>query len=209
VAADPVERVDLAIERLDQALRSAGFDSLAPVADREAVAEIDAAVAPYAVPVDLRRAWERVDLQSLQVTGWSTPEWCSPRTALAIHRQNLAEAPLLFGPPLLFPIARISGDQWSVELLSDTSPGGTILSQDSGAAAWCVEYASFTDLLEVYAELIADGSFQRWDNGLASFSRECERTKQDARLRSARDIPAAPTGWPPHWLAAAGLVRRD
>ena len=203
MAADPIERVDRVIERLDEALRSAGFDPLAPAADGEAVADIDAAVAPYAVPVDLRRAWERVDLQSLQVTGWSTPEWCSPRTALAIHRQNLAEAPLLFGPPLLFPIARISGDQWSIELMSEASPGGTTLSQDSGAHVWRIEYASFTDLLEVYAELIEEGRFLRWDNGVGSLSLEDERAMQDARLGGAREIAAAPAGWPAHWLRAA------
>jgi hypothetical protein len=208
VAEDAIGQVELAIERLNEALRAAAFDALEPAAAGDAVAEIDAAVAPYAVPPDLRRTWEVVDLQSLQVTGWSTPEWCSPRTALATHRQNLAEAPLLFGPPLLFPIARISGDQWSVELVSDAGPGGMILSQDSGAGAWHVEYASFRDLLEVYAELIADGSFRRRD-GLASLSREAERTKQGARLGAERDIPADPTGWPAHWLVAAGFAGRS
>ena len=41
------------------------------------------------------------------MTGWTLPEPCSARIALATHGQNLAEVPLLFGPPLLFPIARI------------------------------------------------------------------------------------------------------
>ncbi len=200
MADDPIERVDRVIDRLDEALRSAGFDVLAPASDANAVAEIDAAVSPYALPIDLRRVWERVDLQSLHVTDWSIPEWCSPRVALATHVQNLAEAPLLFGPPLLFPIARISGDQWSIELVSEANPGGTILAQDSGAHAWRIEYASFTELLDVYAELIAEGSFRRWDNGLASLRREDERAKQDARLGGAREIAADPSGWPAHWL---------
>jgi hypothetical protein len=153
VREDPIERVDRVIERLDGALRTAGFDPLAPASEPESVGEVERPLAPYTLPPDLRRFWDRVDFSGLRVTGWTLPEPRDPRPALEAHRQNLEEAQLLFGPPLLFPIARISGDQWSIELVSRWGPGGTVFSQDTGADERQIEYASFNDLLEVYVEL--------------------------------------------------------
>jgi hypothetical protein len=182
------------------------------------VEEVERALAPYALPPDLHRFWERVDFSRLPVTGWTLPEPRDPRTALDTHRQNLEEAPLLFGPPLLFPIARISGDQWSIELVSRWSPGGTVFSQDTGADAHRIEYASFSNLLEVYAELIEEGSFRRWDNGLGSLNSDAELAKQEARLAAgpphplygdSREVAADPARWPEHWLEAAGLDPRE
>ena len=66
MAADPIERVDRVIERLNDALSAAGFDLLAPAAERDAVAEIERAVAPFALPADLARFWERCDFSSLR-----------------------------------------------------------------------------------------------------------------------------------------------
>jgi hypothetical protein len=214
VREDPIERVDRIIERLDDALRAAGFDPLAPASEPESVAEVERALGPYTLPSDLRRFWERVDFSSLRVTGWTLPEPRDPRTALETHRQNLEEARLLFGPPLLFPVARISGDQWSIELGSRWGPGGTVFSQDTGADELQIEYASFSDLLEVYAELIEEGCFQRREDGRASLDTDAELQKQEARLAAApphplyggsREIAADPARWPEHWLAAAGL----
>ena len=143
------------------------------------------------------------------MTGWTLPQPCSARIALATHGQNLSEVPLLFGPPLLFPIARSSGDQWSIELGSRSHPGGTVLSQPAGADTWRIEYASFTDLLEVYAELLEEGRFERWDNGRGSFTLEDERAKQEQRLDGAREIGAMPEQWPAYWLEAAGVELAD
>jgi hypothetical protein len=218
VREDPIERVDRVIERLDGALRTAGFDPLDPASEPESVGEVERALAPYTLPPDLRRFWERVDFSGLRVTGWTLPEPRDPRPALEAHRQNLEEAPLLFGPPLLFPIARISGDQWSIELVSRWGPGGTVFSQDNGAGELQIEYASFSDLLEVYVELIEEGCFQRRDDGLGSLNRDAELGKQEARLAAApphplygdsREIAADPARWPEHWLEAAGLDLRD
>jgi hypothetical protein len=218
VREDPIERVDRVIERLDGVLRAAGFDPLAPASEPESVEEVERALAPHALPSDLRRFWERVDFSRLPVTGWMLPEPRDPRTALETHRQNLEEAPLLFGPPLLLPIARISGDQWSIEVVSRWSPGGTVFSQDTGAEELRIEYASFSDLLEVYAELIEEGNFGRRDDGLGSLNRDAELAKQEARLAAAlphqlygdsREISADPARWPEHWLEAAGLDLRE
>jgi hypothetical protein len=209
VAAAPIERVDRVIERLNDALSAAGFEPLSPAAGRDAVAEIQRAVAPFALPADLAHVWERCDFSSLTVSGWTLPQPCSAAIALLTHRQNLSEVPLLFGPPLLFPIARSSGDQWSIELASRWSAGGAVVSQPTGMDAWRIEYATFTELLEVYAELLEEGRFERWDNGRGSFSLEDERAKQEQRLEGAREIGAAHEQWPAHWLEAAGVDLAD
>lgn len=209
MAADPIERVDRVIERLNDALCCAGFEPMSPELEPGAVAEVERALAPYALPPDLRRLWERVDFWSLPVWG-RLPDPLGARLALEIYRQNLDEFPLLFGPPLLFPIARHSGDQLSVELVSRWGPGGAVFSQPTGADSLRLEYASVADLLEVYAELIEEGRFERWDNGRGALSYEDERAKQEARLGDVpREIGAAPAHWPAHWLESAGLDLRE
>ena len=49
------ERIDRAIDRLDDALRAGGFEALEAPASREALAEIAEEVAPYRLPPDLER----------------------------------------------------------------------------------------------------------------------------------------------------------
>jgi hypothetical protein len=79
-------------------------------------------------------------------------------------------------------------------------------------------YASFGDLLEVYAELIEEGCFQRGDDGLGSVNRDAELGKQEARLAAApphplygdsREIAADPARWPEHGLESTGRLVRE
>jgi hypothetical protein len=93
-----------------------------------------------------------------------------------------------------------------------------VCSQDTGAEELRIEYASFIDLLEVYAELIQEGRLRRWDNGLGSLKRDAELAKQEARLAAgsphplyggSREIATDPARWPEHWLEAAGLDLRE
>jgi hypothetical protein len=205
------ERIDAAIDRFDKALRAAGLPSLEASADTDALAEIAEAVAPYRLPADLHRFWERVDFWNSPVVGWRLPEALNARLALDTHRANLEpDLEYLLGPPLLFPIARHSGDQWSVELVSEWSEGGTVFSHELEHR---IEYPSFFDLVEVYAELLEEGAFEV-RAGRAGLLLEAERAKQEARLKAAwphrlygdaREVPADSVGWPAHWLAAAGI----
>ena len=120
------ERIDRAIDRLDDALRAEGFAALEAPASREALGQIAEEVAPYRLPPDLERLWERVDFQSLAVVGYRMPALLDPAGALVTHRMNIEEFPRLYGPPLLFPIARHSGTS------------GRSSSRANGAtAAWC------------------------------------------------------------------------
>jgi hypothetical protein len=211
--------LDGAIDRLDDALRGAGFEGLAAASEDSSLDELDQAIAPYSLPLDLHRFWERVEFESLRVSSWSLPERCSPRTALDTHRLNLDPDlfPLQFGPPLLFPIARHSGDQWSIELVSRWCEGGIVFTHgDPGPVR--IEYPSFSDLLEVYAELIEERRFTLHDNGYGSLDREEEQARRRARIAAAQphpvygcasEIGSNPARWPAHWLESAGIDPRS
>jgi hypothetical protein len=211
---DPISLVDRTIDRLDHALRTAGFDGLAPATEATFLDELEKEIAPYSLPQDLRRFWERIEPSGLRVRGYSLPEPCGPRGALDTYRLNRDPAFLPFyGPPLLLPIARISGDQWSVELVSAWGTGGTLFSHDGETMR--IEYPSFTDLIDVYAELIEEDRFVRWDNGYGSVSREDEQERRQARLTASvahpqygetREFGGDPAGWPAHWLESAGIA---
>ena len=204
-------RIDAAIDRLDEALRAAGVAALKASADTEALVGIAELVAPYRLPADLDRFWERIDFWDSPVSGWRLPEPLNARVALDTHRANLEDdVEYLFGPPLLFPIARISGDQWSVELGSEWSEGGTVFAHEGEHR---IEYPSFCDLVEVYAELLEERAFEV-RGGRAGLLLEAERAKQEERLSAAwphplygdaREVSADYVGWPAHWLAAAGI----
>ena len=208
-----LERIDRAIDRLDDALRSAELAGLEAPDDSRALDEVDEAVAPYRLPLDLRRFWERVVFSKLSISGWRLANLCDPADALATHRMNNEpEFAGLFGPPLLFPIAQISGEQWSVELASEWSEGGPVFSYEI-APAHRIEYPAFVDLVEVYAELVEGRAFEVFGEH-HSLLLEPEQEKQEARFREtwphplygdAREVSTDPVGWPAHWLAAAGI----
>jgi hypothetical protein len=210
VSDDTVGRVDRAIDRLDLALRAAGFATLAPAVDPAAVDEVDRQLGTYTLPAELRWFWVRVDYPSLRVLGAGMPQGHRPASALETYRLNLElRAIELYGPPVLFPIARDNTDQWSIELVSRWSPGGGVFRHELDRVS--LEYPTFTDLLEAYAELIEDGRFRRHgDDGWLNHEAELER--QEARLEAAGfggrvswDLAA----WPRHWLESAGISPQD
>jgi hypothetical protein len=211
--------IDRCIDRLDTALRRAALDGLVPARDTRALDEIAEAIAPWTLPVDLERFWRRVDVEHdyFNVTSWTMAGLVDPASALSTHRSNLEPAiALLFGPPLLFPIARHAESQWSVELETGSTPGGTLFSH---ADVIGVEYPSFAHVIDVYAEMIEAGEFETTGDGRrALLSHEGEQRRREERLRVAgphpvygagRALPDGPAGWPEHWLAAAGIDPRD
>ena len=211
-----MDAVDRAIDRLDDALRAAGFEPLVPAADAGDLDELERELAPYSLPRELRRFWERVRFSSLRVRGGTLPEPIDPRTAIETYRINLEPDIFPFyGPPLLFPIARISGDQWSVELGTRWSDGGIVLSHADGALR--LEYPSLTDLLDVYAELLEEGRYVRRetvDGAYGSLNRDDELEKQRGRFDAmlphplygnGREIGRDPAEWPAHWLESPGI----
>jgi len=209
------EAIDRALDRLDDALRAAGLEPLAPALDPGSVDAVDRELAPYALPPELKRCWERVDLWKLKAHGSCLgPSPADARSALEIYRMNLEPGVrLLYGPPLLFPIAADHVYQASIELVSEWGPGGSVFSQGDELR---FEYASLTDVLDVYAELVEEGLFER-SGDFASLSYEAEIARRERRLRTSlrgdgydpRAVREDPVTWPAHWLASAGLDIRD
>ncbi|HLE99202.1 MAG TPA: hypothetical protein VI540_04840 [Gaiellaceae bacterium] len=210
--------IDTAIDRLDEALRRAGLQPLAPARDTSALDEIAEAIAPWELPGDLRRFWGRVAVEpdAFPVSGWCMGSLDPPERALSTHRLNFdPDVYMPFGPPFLFPIARHAETQWSAELASEWCEGGTVFSCPVDIE---IEYPSFADLIDVYAELLEEGEFERGYGGRATLSLEGERRKQEERFRAAwphplycdmRTIAKDSAEWPAHWLALAGLDLRD
>jgi hypothetical protein len=211
---------DETIDRLDDALRAAGLDGLVPAADASSLDALERAIAPNSLPPDLRRFWERVEFSSMRARGYSLPEPCDPRGALDVNHLNLdPEVFPLYGPPLLFPIARTSGDQWSIELASEWTAGGIVFSHDDFTMR--IEYPSFSDLIDVYADLLEAGQFVRQENGEGLYAwlhREGEQERQQAKIAATlphvlygdrHEIGREPSDWPAHWLASAGIDPND
>ena len=78
-----------------------------------------------------------------------------------------------------------------------------------------LEHASFTDLVEVFAEQIEEGEFTRGYGGRANLTLDGEQRRIQDRLR-ASGTPYSDVRefsdvreWPAHWLAAAGIELHD
>ena len=208
--------MDAAIDRLDGVLRETNLDGVTPAAEPTVLGEIDEELAPYMLPRDLRRFWERVDFETLPVLGSGLSIPLNPDGALADRRMTEEEAPGLYGPPLLFPVARDHSEQTSIELADPWRPGGVVV--ESGLGVCRLLYPTFTDLVEVYAELVEAGRFEL--RGLQAWvDRDAEDELQDERWRASglegvfggkREVDLDdPANWPAHWRASAGIVEGD
>ena len=146
---------------------------------RRALDEVAEAVAPYELPAELRRFWERVDAERMERV--HLPETrrtceCPPRFEPDL-RENGA-------PPVLLPVDYASHCYGVIELRSEWSEGGTILEWDLDAFPLVAH--SVADRIAVLAELVSEGRFERGDGYVVtrSSSRAGEAAR-DASTRSA------------------------
>jgi hypothetical protein len=168
-----LREIDAAIEGLDDALRSAGLPGLEAPSDPRAVDAVADAVVPYELPAELRRFWERVDPERMEV--YTFPTLGGPAAALELQ-QSLRE----YGaPPVLLPIDYASHCFGVIELGSEWTEGGTILEWDFDGFPLVAR--SVADRLAVLAELLLEGLFERGD-GFVSLDHRAEREKRLARL---------------------------
>jgi hypothetical protein len=201
--------IDAAIDRLDEALRSAGLPGLEPPADLRAVDEVAKAVSPYELPTELGRFWERVASERIEV--YTFPRLGGPADALELQ-QSLRE----YGaPPVLLPIDYASHCFGVIELESEWTAGGTILEWDFDG--FPLVSRSVADRLAVVTELLSAGLFERGD-GFVSLDHRAEQAKRLARLDAAgphpvygdlRAIPRELESWPAHWLVTSGIELAD
>jgi hypothetical protein len=209
VEVSALSEIDAAIDRLDDALRSSGLPGLGAPADLRALDEVAEAVAPYELPAELGRFWERVDAEHVEV--YTFPRLGGPASALAL-RGGLRE----YGaPPILLPIDYASHCYGAIELGSEWSEGGTILEWDLDA--FPLVSHSVADRIALLAELVSEGLFERGD-GYVALDHRAEQEKRLARLVSGgphpmygdrRAIPRELEAWPTHWLATSGIDLRD
>jgi hypothetical protein len=207
--------IDSAIDRLDEALRAVGVAGLEPPSDVGPVAEIAEAVAPYVLPEELRRFWERVDAERLHVHTF--PKVGSPATALSqlgIAREVVAPVPIGL-PPILLPVDYASHCFGVIELGTERDEGGSFLEFEFENIP--LVSRSVADWLDLVAELLDEGSFELQD-GWAELDHPAVLAKRLARLESSgphpvygdlRSIPAELHLWPAHWLAASGIDLRS
>ena len=204
-----LREIDAAIDRLDDSLRSAGLPGLEPPADGRALEEVAKAVAPYELPAELRRFWERVDAERMEL--YTFPRLGGPANASALRpdlRENGA-------PPVLLPIDYASHCYGVIELRSEWSEGGTILEWDMDAFPLVAH--SVADRIGVLAELVSEGRFERGD-GYVVLEHPAEQKKRLASLDAfgphpvygdLRAIPHEIEAWPTHWLATSGIDLGD
>ena len=207
--------IDSAVDRLDDALRRAGLPPLEPATDEVSLDEVDAAVAPYELPPDVRRFWELVDPSSLAVRTF--PDLLAPAATLKLREVELEgsggpsfpPAP----PPLLFTIAYASHVSLSVELASTWGPGGTIFRWEYTDPGFRVEYRTLADLLEVLTELVSEDAAEH-NGGFVFLPDGADEAKRLERLRragphplygNAAEISGQLENWPEHWLEASRI----
>lgn len=207
--------IDSAIDRLDEALRSVGVAGLEPPGDVGPVAEIADAVAPYVLPDELRRFWERVDAERVHVQTF--PKVGGPATALS-HLRIVREVatPVPIGlPPFLLPVDYASHCFGVVELGTEWNEGGSFLEFEFEDMPFVSR--GVADWLDLIAELLSEGSFELHD-GWAELDHPAVLANRLARLESSgphpvygdlRAIPSALESWPAHWRAASGVDLRS
>lgn len=207
--------IDLVIDRLDEALHAARLAGLEPPADVDAIDEVAGAVAPYSLPAELRRYWERVDPESIE--WFPFPRLTGPAETLAqlkLVRDADVTIPIV-PPPLLLPLDYASHCYGVVELASQWGEGGAILEWGFDEA----QLVSHTvaDRLDLLAELVSEGCLERVGD-YVSLDHEAEAERRTARLTATGphrlyaerfELPTALESWPVHWLAASGVDLRS
>ena len=204
-----LREIDAAIDRLDDSLRSAGLPGLESPADLRALDEVAEAVSPYELPAELRRFWERVDDERIEV--YTFPKLGGPANASALRPDLRANG----APPVLLPIDYASHCYGVIELRSEWSEGGTILEWDLDAFPLVAH--SVADRIAVLAELVSEGRFERGD-GYVVLDHPAEQEKRRASLDAfgphpvygdLRAIPHELEAWPTHWLVTSGIDLGD
>ena len=180
--------LDAAIDGLDDALRAAGLAGLEAPTDPSAVDEVAEAAAPYALPDELRRFWARVDPGRLPINLF--PRLLEPAGALELQRVDREFHPPLGPPPLLLVIGYDSHVHRSIELASEWDDGGTILRWTWTDDDFRIAYRTLADLVEVVAELVAEGRLERYgDHPDVYVTEEAEEAMQLERLEASPPHP--------------------
>ena len=140
-----------------------------------------------------------------------------PATALDLVRglRELDVTVPLVPPSVLLPFDYASHCYAVIELGSEWCEGGTLFEWEFDNVPLVAR--SLGDRIDVLAELLAEGSFERGD-GFLSLDHRAEQEKRRERLAASgpdplygdlRAIPSGLESWPAHWLRASGIDLGD
>lgn len=197
--------VDEAIERLNFSGRPYGV-SIRPWSRRSKhrrhIGEIEEAIAPLRLPMELRSFWNTWDPSTVQ---WPCLEGFIPIHALLEQRER--ERPI--APAILLPIADWANTRLWIELASASHPGGRIFrgeDNDSHVDLWAFGMSGLFDLLALAFERDLVDTAR---GGLHRTHLEALATREVREFVSAsapRRIESVDRSrFPAHWLSADGL----
>jgi hypothetical protein len=204
-----------AVARLEAALGELGAAPIEPAGHAHVLPEIDAAVAPYRLPTDVRDFWTLVDGYSTSRTCFPYPHAATPDFALWDSQQEER-----FVPPQLFTVCYESHGWLGVELDGEGWEGGACFAWAVGSEGFDLVARDFTSYVDTVAQTIERGHVVPIEGGASvwwrldesAFERAlADRLREDPHPRwgnSAR-IDDAPQNWPEHWLASVGSVAAD
>jgi hypothetical protein len=210
--------IDASIDRLCAALSSLGF-AVAEGPDDEAAWEtLDRELAPLALPTDLRRLLQRVDVARLALTTYPAPATLS--FALWSWREFRDGGGFAF-PAGLFPWCYESHSHLFVELDAPGIDGGAMFEWAFAGSDFALRFQSAADWVETAIAVLEQGAFTRYEHGeRASLLADVDRWRELAAARLAAGEPHPIYGrqhrfgedehaWPDHWAKTARRVRED
>jgi hypothetical protein len=200
--------IDASIDALADALSAAGVDPPRPPSEATDLDAVDAAIAPLALPQQLRRFWERVDLRSLHL--WPYPHPIEAAFALDTWKEHRDEFPGM-APRPLFLVAYESWTCLSVELDSPFGPGGALFEWRLEDGGFHQRYHELSEWLDRMTELVLAGEFERRDGVhgptlvLLDPHTPMTMSARPAIAYYEREL----LKWPLHWQRLSGIERED
>lgn len=195
--------IDRSIDGLLEAYAAAGVEVAGGASPDQmaAIDEIGREVAPRRVPADVRRVWERLDVEAV-FSKWLYPQLTDPAFALQSRRDDVSQADAEEGEPLhpdgLLLVGYESWACMSVELeLDGATSGGALFEWRLDSPAFIPRYDSIGAWIERLTALIVAGDFDRQsETHLLVADPDTERPLDEL----GRVLDTAP------WLAGATLV---
>lgn len=198
--------VEEAVQRFNNAGRPYGV-AVRPWSRRakqhRLIAEIEQAILPLKLPMELRSFWSAWDPSSVQ---WPCLDGFVPLKHV-LERQDLSR-PL--SPAILLPFADWSRSRIWIELGSASHPGGRIFRGDSDQSYVDLWAFGVSELLDMLSTAFERDLIDERRGGLHQSHVEAVATKQVREYVSAaspRRVEALDrSSFPEHWLAAEGLT---
>lgn len=211
-------RVDELVERLHASMRNLGVSIPGPPQDISVLDEIDEALAPAALPYEVRRLWELVDANQLVNSVRTHPELADPAFCLHGHK-NLFGSQDFVGvhPGHFFQVFYTSHDEMSVECDGPGWEGGCLFEWflSDPADPFVLRFLSVGDWLEVLLVALEEGAYQDLGNSILLIDHARHQELAAQRLACGRshpqygtriEIPRDRSHWPDYWLRREQVV---